>query len=159
MSAKLNVLRKGDIGVVGAIIIVAPEFPQTPRGLSAAKRSNDSLHAAQFQKGVPLAWGEQYLEEFYKNMTDKHPEKVAVGAAWPSFDDSAAKWGLNRHMQSRCGKTLDDTLRFYQRYFDDARPLPFLLIETWNDYEEGTAVERLSFTQCSESGQAEANSN
>jgi hypothetical protein len=26
--------------------------------------------------------------------------------------------------------------------------LPFLLIETWNDYEEGTAVERASFTNC-----------
>jgi hypothetical protein len=93
-------------------------------------------------------WGEQYLEEFYKNMTTKYADKIAVGAAWPGFDDSAAKWGLNRHMQSRCGKTFDDTLKLYGRYFDNGHPLPFLLIETWNDYEEGTAIEQLNFTQC-----------
>ena len=99
-------------------------------------------------------WGSQYLEDFYKNMTSKHSDKISVGAAWPGFDDSAAKWGLNRHMQSRCGKTLDDTMRLYERYYDASKPLPFLLIETWNDYEEGTAIEHLSFTQCGLQGQA-----
>jgi hypothetical protein len=94
-------------------------------------------------------WGEQYLEDFYKNMTTKHADKIAVGAAWPGFDDSSAKWGLNRHMQNRCGKTFDDTLKLDGRYFNNEHPLPFLLIETWNDYEEGTAIERLNFTQCS----------
>jgi len=98
-------------------------------------------------------WGQQYLDDFYKNMTNKHPDKIAVGAAWPGFDDSAAKWGLNRHMQSRCGKTFDDTLHLYGRYYDESRPLPFLMIETWNDYEEGTAVERLNFAQCREGAQ------
>ena len=93
-------------------------------------------------------WGEEYLQDFYKNMTEKHRDKITVGAAWPGFDDSAAKWGLNRHMQSRCGKTMDDTMRLYARYYDAANPLPFLLIETWNDYEEGTAIERLNFTHC-----------
>jgi hypothetical protein len=93
-------------------------------------------------------WGESYLENFYKTMQNQHPDKIAVGGAWPGFDDSAAKWGLNRHMQSACGKTLDATLNFYQRYYDSAKPLPFLLIETWNDYEEGTAIERRKATEC-----------
>ena len=93
-------------------------------------------------------WGEDYLNNFYKNMRSKYPDKITVGAAWPGFNDSAAKWGLNRHMQSRCGETLDDTMRLYGKYYDAANPLPFLLIETWNDYEEGTAIERLNFTQC-----------
>jgi len=101
-------------------------------------------------------WGEQYLDYFYKNMRSKHPDKITVGAAWPGFNDSAAKWGLNRHMQSRCGQTFEDTLHFYTRYFDAARPLPFILIETWNDYEEGTAVERLSFAKCSQNTQTSA---
>ena len=87
-------------------------------------------------------WGEQYLDYFYKTMHDKHPDKIAVGGVWPGFDDSGAKWGLNRHMQRNCGKTFDTTLHMYDRYFDSATPLPFLLIETWNDYEEGTAIER-----------------
>ncbi len=98
-------------------------------------------------------WGQDYLEDFYKTM-QKHPEKIAVGGAWPGFDDSAAKWGLNRHMQSDCGKTLDETLNFYQRYYDSSKPLPFLLIETWNDYEEGTAIERRSATNCGDDGRA-----
>jgi hypothetical protein len=95
-------------------------------------------------------WGEQYLENFYRNMRNKHSDKIAVGAAWPGFDDSHAKWGLNRHMQSRCGQTFEDTLDTYKQYFDSDHPLPFVLIETWNDYEEGTAIERLNFAKCSE---------
>jgi len=93
-------------------------------------------------------WGEQYLENFYKTMKNKHPDKLVVGGAWPGFDDSGAKWGLNRHMQSRCGKTFDDTLNFSHRYYDSANPVPFLLIETWNDYEEGTAIERRTAANC-----------
>jgi hypothetical protein len=93
-------------------------------------------------------WGEQYLEDFYKTMANKHPDKIAVGGAWPGFDDSAARWGLNRHMQNGCGKTLDATLNLYERYFDASRPLPFMLIETWNDYEEGTAIERRTAANC-----------
>ena len=97
-------------------------------------------------------WGEQYLDDFYKNMRNKHPDKIIVGAAWPGFDDSSATWGLNRHMQSRCGKTFEDTLHLYTRYFDEVHPLPFVMIETWNDYEEGTAIERLNFAKCSQNG-------
>jgi hypothetical protein len=99
-------------------------------------------------------WGEAYLENFYKTMQNKHPDKLAVGGAWPGFDDSGAKWGLNRHMQTACGKTLDETLNFYQRFYDNAKPLPFLMIETWNDYEEGTAVERRTVTSCANNSSA-----
>ena len=104
-------------------------------------------------------WGEQYLDYFYKNMRTKHSDKIAVGAAWPGFDDSAAKWGLNRHMQTRCGQTFEDTLHFYNRYFDAAHPLPFVMIETWNDYEEGTAIERLNFAKCGQNAPSAASSN
>jgi len=93
-------------------------------------------------------WGEAYLDNFYRTMRNKHPDKIAVGAAWPGFDDSGAKWGLNRHMQNRCGRTFEDTLGLYRRYYDAENPLPFLLIETWNDYEEGTAIERRTTANC-----------
>jgi hypothetical protein len=93
-------------------------------------------------------WGEQYLDHFYKTMKNAHPDKIAIGGAWPGFDDSAAKWGLNRHMQNGCGKTLDETMNLYERYYNGANPLPFLLIETWNDYEEGTAIEQRTAANC-----------
>jgi len=96
-------------------------------------------------------WGEDYLDYFYKTMK-QHPGKIVVGAAWPGFDDSRARWGLNRHMQYRCGQTLDDTMTLYRRYYDSPNSIPFLLIETWNDYEEGTAIERLTASNCNEDG-------
>ena len=87
-------------------------------------------------------WGKQYLEDFYKEMTTRYQGKIAVGAAWPGFDDTRARWGLNRHMDARCGKTFEETLQLPHQYYNDSNPLPLLLIETWNDYEEGTAIER-----------------
>lgn len=87
-------------------------------------------------------WGEDYLDNFYKTMVSRYPDKIAVGAAWPGFDDSKASWSQDRKMDSRCGRTFGDTLRLFRRYYDQQRPLPFLMIETWNDYEEGTAIER-----------------
>jgi hypothetical protein len=33
------------------------------------------------------------------------------------------------------------------------------MIETWNDYEEGTAIERLNFAKCSQNAQSHAGSN
>jgi hypothetical protein len=53
-------------------------------------------------------------------------------------------------MQSRCGQTFEDTLHLYNRYFDESHPPPFVMIETWNDFEEGTAIERLNFAKCSQ---------
>jgi hypothetical protein len=87
-------------------------------------------------------WGREYLENFYLTMNNRYPDKLAVGAAWPGFNDTRASWSRNRKMDARCGKTFDDALALYRRYYDRERPLPFLMIETWNDYEEGTAIER-----------------
>lgn len=86
-------------------------------------------------------WGEEYLRDFYRTMQSKYPHKIAVGAAWAGFDDSRASWGLDRHISQRCGETFADTMKLWRQYSSDLS-LPFLLIETWNDYEEGTAIER-----------------
>jgi hypothetical protein len=83
-------------------------------------------------------WGEDYLRDFYQRMQSKYPDKITVGGAWAGFDDSKASWGLNRRISQRCGQTFADTLKISREY----SPLPFLLIATWNDYEEGSAIER-----------------
>jgi hypothetical protein len=87
-------------------------------------------------------WGEDYLENFYVTMKNKYPNKIPVGAAWPGFNDSRASWSRNRKMDARCGRTFEDSLRVFRRYYDNDHPLPFLMVVTWNDYEEGTAIER-----------------
>jgi hypothetical protein len=75
-------------------------------------------------------------------MSSRYRDKLAVGGAWPGFDDSKAAWRRNRRIDARCGKTFEDSLRVFRRYYSDSNPLPFLMVVTWNDYEEGTAIER-----------------
>jgi hypothetical protein len=86
-------------------------------------------------------WGEQYLSEFYETMHSKYPDKIIVGGEWASFDDSKASWSLNRHIAARCGQTFADTSNLWHKYFPPDDLLPFVMVETWNDHEEGTAVE------------------
>jgi hypothetical protein len=95
-------------------------------------------------------WGEDYLGNFYKRMRSKHPDQIVVGTVWPGFDDTRASWSLNRHIDQRCGKTLQDTLRVFAENNDPDHPMPFILIATWNDYEEGTAIEN-GLARCSSS--------
>jgi hypothetical protein len=87
------------------------------------------------------AWGEDYLNDFYAKMRTRHPDQITVGGVWPGFDDSKSSWSLHRRIDPRCGQTFEDTLRVFREHDDPSRPIPFLLIATWNDYEEGTAIE------------------
>jgi hypothetical protein len=96
-------------------------------------------------------WGRDYLDNFYRRMTQQYPGKIAVGAAWPGFNDTLAAWSRNRHISARCGRTFDDSLRLWRRYYSADHPLAFMMIVTWNDYEEGTAIER-GIDTCSGAG-------
>ena len=87
-------------------------------------------------------WGKQYLADFYQTMAYKYPDKIIVGGAWAGFDDSKASWGLNRHIAARCGQTYHDTFNLWKKYFPAHQVIPFVLVETWNDYEEGSAIEK-----------------
>jgi hypothetical protein len=86
-------------------------------------------------------WGEQYLSQFYQTMRSTYSDKIIVGGVWASFDDKLASWGLNRHISARCGQTFADTTNYWRKYFSPDDPPPFLMIATWNDHEEGTAIE------------------
>lgn len=87
-------------------------------------------------------WGEDYLNYFYKTMKDHYPNKIVVGAVWPGFDDSKASWGRNRHMAYHCGRTFENTVHVFHKYYGPDDPAAFILVETWNDFEEGTDIER-----------------
>jgi len=87
------------------------------------------------------AWGEDYLRSFYEKMRTKHPDKITVGGIWPGFNDAKASWSLHRRIDERCGATFEDTLRLFQENAGSSPAVPFALIATWNDYEEGTAIE------------------
>jgi hypothetical protein len=86
-------------------------------------------------------WGESYLSDFYHTMATDHPDKIIVGGAWPQFDDRKASWSLNRHISARCGQTFKDTVDLWRKFFPADQTIPFMLIGTWNDYEEGSEIE------------------
>lgn len=120
--------------------LLIQEFPPGP-----AEKAFDGFYAWIKPNGWAANggnWGENYLRNFYQTMQSKYASKIAVGAAWAGFDDRKASWSLGRFMSERCGATFADTMRLSQDYSPSSHPLPFLLIATWNDYEEGTAIER-----------------
>lgn len=87
-----------------------------------------------------------YLDQYY-NTSLSHLTLQNLGGAWKGFDDTAASWGTNRYTPLDCGKTWITTLAEASHdpgtgpYFSSSRQLPMLGVVTWNDYEEGTAVE------------------
>lgn len=86
-------------------------------------------------------WGQEYLADFYQTMDQKYSDKILVGGAWAQFNDAKASWGLNRHISARCGQTFVDTFNGWRKFVPAGDVIPFVLVETWNDYEEGSAIE------------------
>jgi hypothetical protein len=103
-------------------------------------------------------WGEQYLSNFYETMKTKFADKIIVAGAWSTFDDSKASWSLNRHISARCGQTFADTFGFWHRELPADQPPPFIMLETWNDYEEGSALEP-GISTCGKRGNEKLESN
>jgi hypothetical protein len=82
----------------------------------------------------------QYLERFYSR-AQRSPDKLAVGSVYHGFNDERASWGSGRRIPDNCGQTWLDTFAVINRHYSASRQLPALMIVTWNDYEEGTAIE------------------
>jgi PKD repeat protein len=69
------------------------------------------------------------------------PARVAFGSAYKGFDDTLAEWGTNRFIQQRCGQTWLATFAEIAKFYSADNQLPAVQVVTWNDYEEGTAIE------------------
>jgi hypothetical protein len=84
--------------------------------------------------------GSSYLNRF--NSTGlASGGKLIIASAFKGFNDSAASWGKGKSIQQNCGETWLNTFDIINRTYSSHRQLPFLLIPTWNDYEEGTEIE------------------
>jgi hypothetical protein len=86
----------------------------------------------------PIA--QEYLERFYQK-AKQAGGKLTIGSAYKGFDDSMASWGKGKHLDQRCGQTWLDTFAIINQTFSQNHQLDALIIPTWNDYEEGTAIE------------------
>jgi PKD repeat protein len=82
----------------------------------------------------------KYLNNFYSTGL-KYPALTPFGAAYKGFDDSIASWGADKYMAQQCGQTWLQTLADASNYFSANRQLAYMQLVTWNDYEEGTAIE------------------
>jgi hypothetical protein len=82
----------------------------------------------------------EYLNRFYRTAA-QYQDKFAMGSAYLGFDDSLAGWGKGRRIDTNCGVTWLQTFAIANRYYSSSHQLPALIIPTWNDYEEGTALE------------------
>jgi len=82
------------------------------------------------------------LSTFYSAM--QATTDYTVGAAYIGFNESAAPWitGTPRIMNQKCGQTWLDTFHKTDTSgYSPTNQLPALQVVTWNDYEEGTAIE------------------
>ncbi|WP_419689270.1 hypothetical protein ACN22W_21080 [Burkholderia theae] len=84
-----------------------------------------------------------YRERFYNIGRNQPPGMITVGGVWSGFDDKKASWGAAapRFLAPACGRTWLDTFRSINERYSARQQLPFVQLITWNDYEEGSALE------------------
>jgi hypothetical protein len=85
-------------------------------------------------------WGQGYHDYFYTT-AQSYPGKHTFGSTKKGFDDTAAAWSGNRVVNHNCGATWLNTFAEIGKFYNTNNQLPSLQIVTWNDYEEGTAIE------------------
>ena len=90
-----------------------------------------------------FAWGPDqssaYADSFYSSALLLN--KPTYGFVSKGFNDSLAAWGQNRFVDQQCGQEWLGTFAVANKYYSSSQPLPYMQIVTWNDYEEGTAIE------------------
>ena len=89
-----------------------------------------------------LNWGKGYLNYFY-DQVNKFETKYSfvVGGVWAGFDDRKnTSWGGNRLISRQNGKVYDNTWNYIHNY-EGKLPMDYVVLETWNDWNEGTEIE------------------
>lgn len=98
-----------------------------------------------YSSSAQLHWQGQgsfdYLADFYSHARS-NPSKIAIGLLNKGFDDKNASWGSNRVIAQQCGQVLGLTAaKIGLSGYSSSSQLQYVQVSTWNDYEEGTAVE------------------
>ncbi|MGB7130775.1 MAG: hypothetical protein WBD59_08200 [Candidatus Sulfotelmatobacter sp.] len=100
------------------------------------------LTAGSYSWVMPTAsdYGLPYLTSFYQTGM-AYPNEQTFGATYKGFNDKYASWGSNRIMSQQCGQTWLQTFSEINGLYNSGKPLPYMQIVTWNDYEEATEIE------------------
>jgi PKD domain len=81
------------------------------------------------------------IQDSFFQAAQQMPQRLAVGTAFKGFNDTLATWGSDRVIDQNCGQTWLQSFNEVGKYYSSSNQLPALQIATWNDYEEGTAIE------------------
>jgi hypothetical protein len=87
----------------------------------------------------PGNWGQSYLATYYSAAGSS--AKQSFGATWKGFNDTLAGWSSDRVMSQNCGQTWLNTFAEIGKHYSSRKQLNAVQLVTWNDYEEGTALE------------------
>jgi hypothetical protein len=67
---------------------------------------------------------------------------LTVGLLYSGFDDSNASWTNGRGIAQQCGQVLLDSANEVTKVqYWSTHPIPYRMMATWNDYEEGSEEE------------------
>ena len=104
-------------------------------------QSNGSFAWVNIDRDDPYNIGFSYLDGFYS--TGIKYSTNTFGAVYKGFNDSLAAWHPTpyRLMKQNCGQTWLATWERVKKYYSSSRQLQNMQLVTWNDYEEGTALE------------------
>ena len=79
-------------------------------------------------------------DSFY-NAAAQKSNLVVLGSAYKGFNDTPAEWGTNRLVDQHCGQTWLDTFSDIGKHYSASNQLSAVQLVTWNDYDEGSAIE------------------
>jgi len=125
---------------------VASSVPGNPlfliRGTNGFTRSSaDGGYSwVSIQQDTPFNPELSFQDNFFQ-AAQQAPQKFVVGTAFKGFNDTLATWGTNRVIDQDCGQTWLQSFSEIGKFYSSSHQLPALQIATWNDYEEGTAIE------------------
>ena len=90
-------------------------------------------------------WNQSYYTGFYDTLAPLYASKLAVGSLKKGFDDFFASWkpSPNRVTGQQCGQVIQFVANqiVHNGDFGTGQQLKRAQLVTWNDYEEGTALE------------------
>ncbi len=131
-----------------------------PDGCSTCDVADSSGHTPGSVTSIGLSGTVQYnphllagsgsfaVDSWYNNALANPSTRVLIGSAYAGFDDTNADWGWapahinGRKIAQQCGRVwLNSWKRLTAAGFSASNQIGFVGIPTWNDYEEGTAIE------------------
>lgn len=130
-----------DIAAIKAALTFNPIFVFRNSG-GFTKGSSDGSYSWMATKtsGYDNYMSLPYLNDFYATGL-KNSDKLMIGSGFKGFDDSLASWSGGKHVMQYCGQTWLKSFAEAGQYFSSGAQLQNLQLVTWNDYEEGTAME------------------